>query len=801
MDILAEERAKACRAYLIELGVPHAQLFVTARGRGGHISVEFTPMEQTLSLAEIDARKAAASDDELVPLPLGIPYRLRLKAGGAVVFSGVTQAIADVVSCPLPRAERLFVGQEYVFEALPGPGTEPNDVEFSLDPEKVQAHDALEVKLPVRRVSIGQVHVVCKLERRAAGTGMVDTAVLTTGIGRWRMPQPHGPFKAGEAPKTGPHAAWYTPRPHEGGWLGSASAWPPGDVVFTLDFHVNSPELAMFALPYAVDNKLKGATLNGIALDIGKSSAFKTCGGAAVIRAPAGAGLFLAGPNVLAVTVENGGDVANPMGLYLHGSLKDEQPYTRKEKLSTGLPPHERIGEWQLAHSHGAYQAGAAPRTEPHPNWYKPGPAQSSGMWLGSAGLWPPGDVVFMLAFHVNSPELAMFALPYAVDNKLKGATLNGRPLDIGTSRSFATCGGDAVIRAPPGAGLFVEGENVLAVTVENGGQSANPMGLYLHGELHDQAEVAKKARAKAHWSDKLELPQVLYHVLDASPPPLGRELLVAGNGVVHDTRPGHGSLLHTYGLQSGVSYKLQALETKQIAACRPTDTFRLTPADAILELPVRRRLNMVTLEVRSKHRADQGWRHVLKLPKLFEVNLVHKNLGAVVMRKWVSNHDGHVYEMALPYSELLVGEEYVVTVCCTAQTQADHAAEELTLLERRKAYAFADVGDEALKGVEDAWAVNDVDKVLPAVAALLKRLPDVVIEVQAEHGYHAPRAGVPPRAPPRLASYYKMGPETDVAHLYCHVARNRAARTIEALVKLGAPKERLQLRFSARPA
>jgi hypothetical protein len=49
MDFLAEQRANACRKALVEMGVPEGQLFVTARGCSGRISVEFTPMPKQLS--------------------------------------------------------------------------------------------------------------------------------------------------------------------------------------------------------------------------------------------------------------------------------------------------------------------------------------------------------------------------------------------------------------------------------------------------------------------------------------------------------------------------------------------------------------------------------------------------------------------------------------------------------------------------------------------------------------------------------------------------------------------------------
>ena len=55
-------------------------------------------------------------------------------------------------------------------------------------------------------------------------------------------------------------------------------------------------------------------------------------------------------------------------------------------------------------------------------------------------------------------------------------------------SRGFKALGGEALIQAPAGTGLFVSGTNVLTVTVDNSGSTPNPMGLYMHGALRDGA-------------------------------------------------------------------------------------------------------------------------------------------------------------------------------------------------------------------------------------------------------------------------------------------------------------------------
>jgi len=102
----------------------------------------------------------------------------------------------------------------------------------------------------------------------------------------------------------------------------------------------------------------------------------------------------------------------------------------------------------------------------------------------------PPGDTVFELKLHVELPERAHFELPYSVDNALRGASLNGRPLDIGISNGFGGFGGTMVIKAPRGAGLFVQGENTLQVTVRNSGTRPNPAGFYAAGALYVDTHV-----------------------------------------------------------------------------------------------------------------------------------------------------------------------------------------------------------------------------------------------------------------------------------------------------------------------
>lgn len=269
----------------------------------------------------------------------------------------------------------------------------------------------------------------------------------------------------------------------------------------------------------------------------------------------------------------------------------------------------------------------------------------------------------------------------------------------------------------------------------------------------------SKKARGK-HWTDTLELPQVVYHVIDEADE-------VVSTGVVVDPRGG--TLLGTYGLQAGTNYRLQVYETGVLAKSPPSATFRLSQADLQLELPVRRRLAEANLEVTSKHRGSQDWRSSLDLPPLFEVSLVHKDLRAVVQSFVVEDSASATYSCALAYEQLFVGETYVLFVSCPPLTQAKVAQRRIDEMHRTSPVEFNDVGDARLPAIEQAWAVmptfvhSDLipkrnAAALKEVVRLLTAYPAILIEVVSEIGLPKPaRPGLKPKAPDQLAAYYRL--------------------------------------------
>jgi Ca2+-binding EF-hand superfamily protein/outer membrane protein OmpA-like peptidoglycan-associated protein len=373
---------------------------------------------------------------------------------------------------------------------------------------------------------------------------------LTTGTAAWKLVKACGKFVAGPAPKTPAHNAWYKPVGFS--WLGHNAAWPPGEAIFELRFDVSNADAAHFELPYTVDNQLLSATLNSNPLDVGSSAHFKTFGGDAIIKAPRGKRLFVQGSNTLRLVVANTGDRDNPMGFCAKGKavvgytiptvsasakagLTDEKvrhafsqfanggttpvsASTAAAPANTGLSAesmrrafstHARAATgtastvpfstdlstgsvpWRLARSCGKFAAGPAPKTLGHPAWCK----TAGSSWLGNTA-WPPGDAIFELRFDIASPEAAELELPYSVDNAIKSVLLNGRPLSSAATGSFKTFGGDMVIRAAAGQGLFAQGENVLQVTIANTGSRDNPMGFCAKGHVTDKRAIADSTLA-----------------------------------------------------------------------------------------------------------------------------------------------------------------------------------------------------------------------------------------------------------------------------------------------------------------
>ena len=96
MDRLAEYRAQACLGALIHKGVDGHRLFVTYKGRGGNIKVDFIPRS-------VNPYAAPPGGD-------------CCKEPFALVHEGHTTTHGKDVVCPLPEGAALYVDEEYVLQ-------------------------------------------------------------------------------------------------------------------------------------------------------------------------------------------------------------------------------------------------------------------------------------------------------------------------------------------------------------------------------------------------------------------------------------------------------------------------------------------------------------------------------------------------------------------------------------------------------------------------------------------------------------------------------------------------------------
>ena len=168
-------------------------------------------------------------------------------------------------------------------------------------------------------------------------------------------------------------------------------------------------------------------------------------------------------------------------------AAKNAKPAADKDKRPVAVPFQSRVVElttgtadWQMPRSYGKHSAGKAPLCKENEElgWLK----AAEGSWLGSnKSDWPPGSTDFTLTFDVASPDNAHFELQYAADNKVEGASLNGRALSVASTygQDYKTL---SKLAAVTGKGLFKKGANTLSVQVANNGHADNPLGFYARG-------------------------------------------------------------------------------------------------------------------------------------------------------------------------------------------------------------------------------------------------------------------------------------------------------------------------------
>ena len=94
MDRLAESRAKACLGALVQKGIAGERLFVTYKGRGGNVRVDFR-------LRSVNPYGTMPADGVA---PLGL------------VYQGQTATRGVEVVCPMPEGAALYVDEQYVLQ-------------------------------------------------------------------------------------------------------------------------------------------------------------------------------------------------------------------------------------------------------------------------------------------------------------------------------------------------------------------------------------------------------------------------------------------------------------------------------------------------------------------------------------------------------------------------------------------------------------------------------------------------------------------------------------------------------------
>ena len=174
--------------------------------------------------------------------------------------------------------------------------------------------------------------------------------------------------------------------------------------------------------------------------------------------------------------------------LHLVLGLEARRPGTHAEAKALVPPPEGRPAKptavharWRRPKREDVASAGVAAAAAQQEQRGGGGPGSALPKWLGSGREdWPLGETAFEVSFEVTRPEAAALSLPYSADSGVVGATLNGRPIDIGEAppapyEPYEVFGDACTIRARGAAQGFLKGENVLRVTVTNAQAAAPP--------------------------------------------------------------------------------------------------------------------------------------------------------------------------------------------------------------------------------------------------------------------------------------------------------------------------------------
>ena len=317
-------------------------------------------------------------------------------------------------------------------------------------------------------------------------------------------------------------------------------------------------------------------------------------------------------------------------------------------------------------------------------------------------------------------------------------------------------------------------------------------------GELNVRCVHAAEA---GHWSRALALPaSIPYHIIDHTGD-------ATASGIASGVKP---TPVNTFGLVRGNAYRLRSHPTRLVASSEISKPFTIGSevastdgggGDRTLTLALSRQTAPVTLVITANEAEAEHWSAKLPLPALFDIVVAHRGLQVAISELLVENETGRVCRRHLPRTQLYVGETYSVQIGCSTRVQTERAAARLAALFASKAIAFPGAGEERLRAIEDSWAVEHVldaerasqnAQLLDEVSSIVKAHPGISLEVLGESG----EATI---APLRLAQHYKMRQREDVGVLMGHLARNRAAACVAALVARGVPAARLVVAFRPR--
>ena len=298
-----------------------------------------------------------------------------------------------------------------------------------------------------------------------------------------------------------------------------------------------------------------------------------------------------------------------------------------------------------------------------------------------------------------------------------------------------------------------------------------------------------------AIWSGKLGLPLSIAFEIFATPRPSSPKVRAATG------KDGRCVLGCGHQLFVGNTY---TIEVTKAPAIEPISlTFEVVPGEQTLRLRAKRACGLVrgvfTMELAD---AIDHWASKLPLPWPMSFRVTHKALGVVVHEAEAPRNASHTYQTALPSDGLLFADEtYVLEVGYQASEQVVTARAELAHTLSGRALSFNGAADASLPHIERCWSVDflfddakftENHEVLEAVALLVRSHHCIHLEVRCD-------AARTPAAPERLADHYKMNAFSDSHLLMEHLARNRAAACVTALVERGVDRSRLRLRHSAR--